>query len=62
MLAILLCEYVTTVVPTVVGVFLLTVVFVQLVTGTFTELDTRVGLLTVENELEPFRTSDEIVL
>ena len=61
-----LCEYVITVVPTVVAELPFTISFDQLVTGTFIELDTNVGLLIIElpNELEPdpVRTADEIEL
>ena len=61
-----LCEYVITVVPTVVAELPFTFSFDQLVAGTFIELDTNVGLLIIElpNELEPdpVRTADEIEL
>ena len=61
-----LCEYVITVVPTVVAELPFTISFDQLVVGTFIELDTNVGLLIIElpNELEPdpVRTADEIEL
>ena len=61
-----LCEYVITVVPTVVAELPFTVSFDQLVTGTFIELDTNVGLLIIElpNELEPdpVRIADETEL
>ena len=61
-----LCEYVITVVPTVVTELPFTVSFDQLVAGTFIELDTNVGLLIIElpNELEPdpVRTADETEL
>ena len=61
-----LCEYVITVVPTVVAELPFTISFDQLVAGTFIELDTNVGLLIIElpNELEPdpVRTADETEL
>ena len=63
-----LCEYVITVVPTVVAELPFTIFFDQLVTGTFIELDTNVGLLIIElpNELEPdpvpVRIADETEL
>ena len=61
-----LCEYVITVVPTVVAELPFTISFDQLVVGMFIELDTNVGLLIIElpNELEPdpVRTADEIEL
>ena len=61
-----LCEYVITVVPTVVAELPFTISFDQLVTGTFIELDTNVGLLIIElpNELEPdpVRTADDTEL
>ena len=61
-----LCEYVITVVPTVVAELPFTIFFDQLVAGTFIELDTNVGLLIIElpNELEPdpVRTADETEL
>ena len=63
-----LCEYVITVVPTVVAELPFTISFDQLVTGTFIELDTNVGLLIIElpNELEPdpvpVRIADETEL
>ena len=59
-----LCEYVITVVPTVVAELPFTIFFDQLVAGTFIELDTIVGLLIVElpNELDPVHTADETEL
>ena len=61
-----LYEYVITVVPTVVAELPFTISFDQLVTGTFIELDTNVGLLIIElpNELEPdpVRIADETEL
>ena len=61
-----LCEYVITVVPTVVAELPFTISFDQLVVGMFIELDTSVGLLIIElpNELEPdpVRTADETEL
>ena len=61
-----LYEYVITVVPTVVAELPFTISFDQLVTGTFIELDTNVGLLIIElpNELEPdpVRTADDTEL
>ena len=62
LLGISLCEYVITVVPTVVAELPFTILFDQLVAGTFIELDTRVGLYAVEAEPDPLRTSDEIEL
>ena len=62
LLGISLCEYVITVVPTVVAELPFTISFDQLVAGTFIELDTRVGLYAVEAEPDPLRTSDEIEL
>ena len=44
LLGISLCEYVITVVPTVVAELPFTISFDQLVAGTFIELDTNVGL------------------
>ena len=66
LLGISLCEYVITVVPTVVAELPFTISFDQLVVGMFIELDTNVGLLIIElpNELEPdpVRTADETEL
>ena len=57
-----LCEYVITVVPTVVAELPFTISFDQLVVGMFIELDTNVGLLIIELEPDPVRTADETEL